>query len=957
MSALAFDASDMNCADCASRLEASLSGDADVEKATVLLMSGLAQVTLRAGADSAAAAPRLVALGRALGFPMSLRATGSQLALDFFCAPGECGGGRHGGAAEAEALLGAARALPGVTGARAAGCAGGDGHTTSLHLSYEPHAVGARHLRGALAGVTGRGAAPTCAHEGGSGGGGGAAARWARACGALGLALGAALVSYAAPEGSGGYDEPLSAALSGRVLAAWALATAAVVLYFPPLFRAAWGAALHSRAMTMDTLVCLSAGVAYLFAVGILLAAWGGADVAGFGEPPFEATAILLPLVALAREVDHGVRALTQRSMAALAKLQAVDAVLARGAPCAAGGGAECGLCAGPAGPPGGGAGPGGGGAPLPPALIHLHDELLVRGGQLFPTDGVVVSGETTANEALVTGESAAVGKRVGDGVIGGTLNGEGDVRVRCGALPSQGTVSKIIALLMGAAAGRPKLQSTANAVAAAFTPFVLAAALCTLAGWWAAAAAGLVDTRGVAPLPFALQFTLSLLVVSCPCVVALAVAPVMAAASTAAARHGLLVKSGACLEAAASAKHVVFDKTGTLTRGAAVVVAVQAGEEAAPLQEACDSAGFASLPRGDRASGLPAPAVQLLAVAAAVAAGSGHPLAAAVAAHAARLRLPAPPPLRSCGEEPARQTLAGKGILVGSREAGGGALALGSPEWVEGELGAAGAVAGAAALREAGQSVVALAVGGAYVGVIGLRDELREGAAAALRALAAAGLTCWIASGDSAGAVAAAAAAAGLPPERAKGGLSPSGKVAMVQALQKREGGGGGGGGGVGVMFVGDGVNDAAAMAAADVGVAMGAGAAVSMEAADVVVKESRLRAVVALHSLARRARAHIRANFVWAALYNAVTMPIAAGVLYPALKVVAIPPGFAGLSELLSSVPVVLTSLLVFLWEPPKEEGVEEGGQAAAVTAAAGGAAGGGGGGVALEVRAAKV
>jgi len=942
--ALVFDVDGMNCADCAERLEVALGGDPSVARASVLLMSGLAQLSLRAGADAAAAAPRLTALGRALGFGMSLRATGTSLALDYSCGAG-CRAGPHRGAEDVEALLGAARALPGVTGARAAGCRGGGAHTTSLHLSYEPHAVGARHLRGALAAAAGS-RAPPCEHEGeGGGGGGGSGSRAARAARALALALAAALASYAAPHGSGPYDEPLSAALSGRVLLNFLLATAAVALYFPPLFRAAWGAAVHSRAVTMDTLVCLSAGVAYAFACALLLAAWGGEDVHSFGEPPFEAAAILLPLVALAREVDHGVRALTQRALAALARLQMVRAELARAAPCAAAAGSEdCGFCAADA---DAGAGAGGGGG-LPPSLIHLGDVLRVGAGQLFPTDGTVVAGATTANEALVTGEAAPLPKGVGDAVTGGTLNGEGEVQVRCGALPSQGTVSKILSLLAGAAASRPAAQTTANAVAAAFTPFAVAASLATLGAWWGAAAAGLVDTRGVAPAPFALQFALALLVVSCPCVVALAVAPVVAAASTAAAAAGLLVKSGASLEAAAAAAHVVFDKTGTLTRGAPAVACVEPAEDGGDARlAACDAAGFPSLPRAEKPRGgggaLSAAEVQLLAVAAAVAQGSTHPLAAAVAAHAAALRLPAPPPPASCAGQPLKQSLPGKGILVSSREAGGGggggggALALGSPEWLEGELGVAGAVGAAARARGAGLSVVALAVGDALVGVVGLRDELREGAAATVAALRGGGLQVWIASGDSAGAVADAAAGAGVPPGSARGGLSPAGKVAFVRALQAQARGGGGGGGGV--IFVGDGVNDAAAMAAADVGLAMGAGAAVSMEAADIVVKENSLWAVVALRSLALRTRNHVRANFAWAALYNCITMPLAAGALYPVLRVVAIPPGFAGLSEILSSVPVVLGSLLMFRWRPPTPP------------PAAGGA---GAGGVALEVRA---
>ena len=317
-----------------------------------------------------------------------------------------------------------------------------------------------------------------------------------------------------------------------------------------------------------------------------------------------------------------------------------------------------------------------------------------------------------------------------------------------------------------------------------------------------------------------------------------------------------------------------------------------------------------------------------------------------AVAAARAGLPVPGTPALPCGAPAFTRLTLAGKGIRLAPSPTSAlqcQPVLVGSMEWLAtagadvGGCGSAGAGARVAELREDGCSLLGMAVGGALVGCIALKDSLRPEAVGVVAALLARGMRVHIASGDHAGAVerarrelcaglaqgsssssssSAAVLAASvpppmpspIPPAQALGGLSPEGKVALIARLQqeqpKRC-----------VAMIGDGVNDAAALSRADLGVAMGAGSAeVAMECAGVVIRGEDLGGLEVFFRLAQRVRLHIAANFVWAALYNAVTMPLAAGVLYVSTGVVVIPPGFSGLSELLSSVPVVVGSLLVY-------------------------------------------
>ena len=839
----------------------------------------------------------------------------------------------------------------------------------------------------------------------------------------LAAALATASIALEYSPGSGDDGEPLvSGALTRGASAQLALALLCMIVYWVPIAHAALLAARHSRAANMDTLVSLSSGVAFSLASVISVAAWAGRPLpASLGPPPFAAAATLLALVAFARELETRARRAARRAVDELARVGLCGGRVAARAKCAARGAAACASCergwgvasgaaadvsaataatatvmvrvAEPAGP----APP----APLPsparPApptvaasLLHLGDELLVQPDEVFAADAEVLGvaansgdgeegAEGFADEAMLTGEAQPVRKAAGDEVFGGTRNIGAALRVLVTRLPGAGALARVVSLIDEAQAVRPRAALMADAVAAAFTPFVVAASVATFAAWWAVAASGRVDTRGSDPAAFALGFALSLLVVSCPCAIALTVAPAALVATSALARAGVLLSGGgAALEAAAGCDVCVVDKTGTLTEGFASVVAAvvvsrsaaqdaalalgvrtTAGTKAAALAAATRAAGPAkataacgaavqskapALPSkappvsapaaGGGATGLAlsTDAALMLGAAAAVALNSPHPLAAAVRRAAARASAVVIPDSACRGEE--RHALPGRGVRAVAPD--GVEVWLGAPEWIEstenGCAGASGAVAAAAPLRAAAQSVVALALEGELVGVFALEDRVRPRARETLARLRALGLGIIVASGDGAAAVARAAAACGVADsggdngaagkEGAAGddgtagigvgagpvrsGLSPEGKVALVRALQR---------GGRRVLFVGDGVNDAAAIAAADAGVAVRGCSASSAQAAGALLQREDLGGVVALVRMARGARALVAANWCWAAAYNAVAMPLAAGAAWPTTGAVAIPLALAGASEAVSTLPVLASALLLWL------------------------------------------
>jgi Cu2+-exporting ATPase len=488
-----------------------------------------------------------------------------------------------------------------------------------------------------------------------------------------------------------------------------------------------------------------------------------------------------------------------------------------------------------------------GGAERVDPRELRAGDRVLVPAGQTVPADGTLVGPATELDESLLTGESSPVLREPGAAVVGGTRNLLAEAEVVVTAPVGAGTLARLAALLERAQAERPRVQRLADRVAAVFAPAVLLAAAATAAAWaW----------LGAPPLEVALTAA-AVLIVACPCALGLATPAAVTAAIGRAASLGILVKSGEALERCAEVDEIVLDKTGTLTEGAHRVEA---------------------LATGDGVSG-----AELLARAAAAEGGSTHPVAAAIRAAAGAGELPELP----------RRTLPGRGVEAG-------ALRVGSLAFLrEAGLEPTPALrAEAEALAARGLTLAWVAEGARVLGAVGLADAPRADAAQAVARLRRLGLGVALVSGDHARAVAHAAARAGIPD--ASAGVAPAGKVLRVRAARS---------GGARVLVAGDGVNDAAALGAADVGVAMARGADVTIHAADVVIRSPRLGALADLVALARVALRRVRQNLGIAVAYNAVAVPLAAlGFLEP------LP---AALAMSLSSLVVVGNSIRLLRWE----------------------------------------
>ncbi len=494
-------------------------------------------------------------------------------------------------------------------------------------------------------------------------------------------------------------------------------------------------------------------------------------------------------------------------------------------------------------------------------AEVRRGDLVVVRPGEKLAVDGEVVEGRSHVDESLLTGESLPVAKGPGDRVTGGAVNADGVLVVRTTGVGAESTLARIIRLVESAQAAKAPIQRLVDRVAAVFVPIVLViAALAFAGGWWA-----LGDAEA------ALINAVSVLVIACPCALGLATPTAIMAGTGVAARHGILIKDAQALEVAHRVTHVAFDKTGTLTEGRPALVAV-----------------------------VPAPGrteAEVLRRAAALQARSEHPLARAVLERARAELLDTPP-------ADALRALPGRG-LEGMVE--GHALWLGSTRMLdERGLGAGALAATAAALEAEGRTlswlVAAAAAGGPaeVLGLLAFGDAAKPEAAQAVAALRALGIATVMVTGDNAGSAKAVARRLGLDEVRAQ--VLPEAKAQVVNDLRA---------GGAVVAMVGDGINDAPALAAADVGIAMATGTDVAMETAGVTLMRGDPRLVAAAIDISRRTVAKIRQNLFWAFAYNVVGIPLAAfGWLNPVV---------AGAAMALSSVSVVSNALLLRRWRPP--------------------------------------
>lgn len=492
-------------------------------------------------------------------------------------------------------------------------------------------------------------------------------------------------------------------------------------------------------------------------------------------------------------------------------------------------------------------------------AALRLDDRVVVRPGERFPVDGEVLEGHSQADEALISGESLPVAKAAGDRVTGGAINGEGRLIVRTTALGGETVLARIIRLVEDAQAAKAPIQKLVDRVSAVFVPAVLLIALITLGGWLLAGAS----------LEQALINAVAVLVIACPCALGLATPAAIMAGTGVAARHGILIKDAEALELAHKVAVVAFDKTGTLTSGQPRIVHL-----------ACESIDEN----------------ELLRLAGALQQGSEHPLARAVLDAAAERRLALPPLTAS-------QALAGRGIRG---EVAGRVLALGNQRLFD-ELALSSELQAQAQGWEAeGRTLSWLIEQGQTTRVLGLLafgDSLKDGAAAAITALRDQGIESHLISGDNAGSANAVGRALGIDQVHAQ--VLPADKAAHVAALKRA---------GVSVAMVGDGINDAPALAAADVGIAMGGGTDVAMHAAGITLMRGDPRLVPAALEISRRTWRKIQQNLFWAFIYNLVGIPLAAaGLLNPMV---------AGAAMALSSVSVLSNALLLNTWKPGTEE-----------------------------------
>jgi Cu+-exporting ATPase len=489
----------------------------------------------------------------------------------------------------------------------------------------------------------------------------------------------------------------------------------------------------------------------------------------------------------------------------------------------------------------------------IPLAQLRPGDEVLVLPGEKIPADGTVVDGASHVDESMLTGEPTPVRKAAGDPVIGATLNGNGALRLRVERVGADTVLSRIIRLVQHAQGSKAPIQRLADRIAAVFVPVVMGISALTFVAWLL-----------LGPEPaylHALVSAVTVLIIACPCAMGLAVPTAVMVATGRGAELGILIKGGETLERSSRLDTVVFDKTGTVTEGRPTVRSIAGEDEAEALRLA------ASLERH-----------------------SEHPLGQAIVAAASARGLALAEPRRF-------ESHTGRGVtgmVEGRRVAVGNGALLG-------ELGVAPGrfAAEADALAAMAHTAVFVAVDGAVAAVIGMADAVRAGAPEAVEALRGMGLESVMLTGDDARTAAAIARAVGI--DRVAANLLPEDKLEEVRRLQSD---------GRAVAMVGDGINDAPALAQADVGIAMGTGTDVAIEAGDITLMRGDPLGVPSAVALSRRTMRVMRQNLFWAFVYNVVGIPIAAGALYPAFGLL-LTPAFAAAAMAVSSVSVVTNSL----------------------------------------------
>ena len=491
----------------------------------------------------------------------------------------------------------------------------------------------------------------------------------------------------------------------------------------------------------------------------------------------------------------------------------------------------------------------------MPINAIRSGDRIIVRPGERIPVDGLVHAGRSEVDESLISGESLPVDKEPGSCIPGGSINGTGLLQIRATAVGADSTLAKIIRLVENAQSGKAPVQRLVDRISAIFVPVVVLLATLTFIAWF------LITGN----FEHSLISAVAVLVIACPCALGLATPTAIMTGTGAGARAGILIKDVTSLERAHRIDTVIFDKTGTLTVGRPALTGIRVlrGEEDEMLQ-----------------------------LAASVQQGSEHPLARAIIDYASARRLENRPvtDFRSHTGRGVTGMVDGREIMLGNRQL-----------LTEQEIDAGSAAGIAADYEQQAQTAVYVADRNGLIGILAIADPIRPEAVGAIATLRAMGIRTLMLSGDAVAVATAIGRQAGV--DEARGGMQPGDKAAAIRALH---------GAGRIVGMIGDGINDAPALAVADVGIAMGTGTDIAMETAGITLMRPDPRLVAAAIDISRATFSKIRQNLFWAFIYNLVGIPAAAlGYLSPAL---------AGAAMAMSSVSVVCNSLLLRRWRPGK-------------------------------------
>ncbi len=643
------------------------------------------------------------------------------------------------------------------------------------------------------------------------------------------------------------------------------LATPVQVILGKEFYENAYSAVVRNRTANMDVLIALGSSTAYGYSVVVLLGLLEGGLY-------FDTAALILVFITMGNWLEARSKGQASAALQELLEMEADEATLIDED------GEE---------------------RTVPLSEVEVGDRLKVRPGEKIPTDGMVVEGESAVDESMVTGESVPVSKEPGDEVVGSTINENGVLVIEATKVGSETAIQQIVSLVKEAQARQPEIQNLADRISAYFVPAVILNALVWGSLWylfpntvgelvralplWGLVAGGPAVLGGtVSTFEFAVIVFASAVLIACPCALGLATPAATMVGTAIGAQNGILFKGGDVLERVRDVDAVVFDKTGTLTKGEMRLTDVR------PVGTAADGGLVAETASESREA-------SILAVAATAENGSSHPIAEAIVAGARERGI-------EVGQPEGVENVSGQGIRA---ETDAGTVVIGKPDLVA-DAGAdpAPAMDALEELQNEGKTAMLVAVDGEVVGVLAVADEVKESAKRAVAALTDRGLVVHLLTGDNERTARAVAEQVGIPAENVRAEVLPEDKADNVEAIQAE---------GSKVMMVGDGVNDAPALAAAYVGTAIGSGTDVAIEAADVTLMRSDPYDVVKAIRVSEGTLQKIKQNLFWALGYNTAMIPLASlGLLQPILAAGAMA---------LSSVSVLANSLLFRRYDPDED------------------------------------